>query len=126
MNKYTSLKLNSFKEFPIDDFYLSCKSLRSTALRGNISVFTMNENLNYTKSSTILDKPHNYSVPAITRTALPSSRNFSELLNKLDLVTSPNQNSLNEKILSESDQIDCILEEGSYFYIKIPIKKKPN
>lgn len=126
MNKYSSLKLNFLKEFPIDDFYLSCKSLRAPGSRGNLSVFTMNENLNYTKSSTILSKPHTYSLPAMPKTSLPSSRNFSELLNKLDLVTSPSQNSLNEKILSESDSIDCILEEGSYFYIKIPIKKKPN
>jgi hypothetical protein len=57
---------------------------------------------------------------------MPSSRNFTDLLNKLDLVTSPKQQSLNERILSESDQIDCNLEEGSYFYIKIPIKNKPN
>ena len=126
MNKYTSLKLNFLKEFPIDEFYLSCNSLRSASPRGNISVFTMNENLHYTKSSIALPTFQEYSVPSMPKTAMPSSRNFSELLNKLDLVTSPKQHSLNEQILSESDQVDCILEEGFYFYIKIPIKNKSN
>lgn len=124
MNKYSSLKINNLEEFPIDEFYLTCNSLRSAGTVGNISALTMNQNLSHSRSTFYFPAKESFSFPELCRTAMPSSRNFSELLNKLDLVSSPKLNKC--QALSENDQLDIIIEENSYCYLMIPVKGRPS
>ena len=55
---------------------------------------------------------------------MPSNKDFSNLLNKLDVVTTPKNSVDNDNILLENEQLDCVIEEGAYYYIKIPVKGK--
>lgn len=125
MNKYTILKSNSLEDLSSENFFRTYNSLRAVSPRTGISTFTMNENLQMTRSSIMMPiAERTYKFPEIARTALPTNRDFSNLINQLDVVTS-SKNILNkESILHESEQLECIIEEGDYHYIKIQIKGK--
>ena len=84
----------------------------------------MNQNLTHTQSNSYLPTRESFIFPDLCKTAMPSSRNFSDLITKLDLVISPR--STKDQTLSENDQIDLAIDEGSYYYLKIPVKNRPS
>lgn len=125
MNKYSILKITKSHDFSTEDYFRTFNTTRAFSSASGISTFAMNENQQWSRSSLLkVASEESNKFPVIHRQSMPTPRDFNTLLYKLDLVTST-KNILNkDSVLGENEQIECVIEEGSYHYIKIPVKSK--
>lgn len=125
MNKYSILKSNFLQDLSTDDYFRSFETSRALSPVVSISPFTINENHQWSRTSLLFSASEEmFKFPEVKKLSMPTHRDFNNLLSKLELITST-KNTLNkDSILGENDQLECIIEEGSYFYIKIPVKSK--
>ncbi|OMJ84755.1 hypothetical protein SteCoe_14076 [Stentor coeruleus] len=125
MNKYSILKITKSHDFSSEDYFRTFNTTRAFSSASGISTFAINENQQWSRASlskAISEETNKF--PVIHKQSMPTPKDFNTLLYKLDLVTST-KNILNkDTVLGENEQIECVIEEGSYHYIKIPVKSK--
>ncbi|OMJ73793.1 hypothetical protein SteCoe_27435 [Stentor coeruleus] len=125
MNKYSILKSNFLQDLSTDDYFRSFEASRALSPVVSISPFTINENHQWSRTSLLFSASEEmFKFPEVQKLSMPTHRDFNNLLSKLELITSTKSTLNKDSILSENDQLECIIEEGSYFYIKIPVKSK--
>ena len=124
MNKYSSLKLISQSSNTESDL-AKISEFRSQSPKCGISIFSMNENFNNTKSSLNIGMKEILKFPQISRSPLPSERNFSDLLDKLDQITVTRYVS-KDSMLSDGDEIEVVIEQDAFHYIRVQSKGKKN
>ena len=122
MNKYSILKNSESSDLLSDEFFKVCSSLKPFSPDYGISSWAMRQNFFMTKSISLpsyqnIIKSEKFSV-------FPKTKDFSVLLEKLDMVTCSNNVMNKEFALLENEQIECVIDEGSYYYLRIPVKGK--
>lgn len=126
MNKYSSLKILNTSQPSSKDLSLQSPTFRSLSPRSGISVLTMNENQS-TSKSTVFSVPNlQLKFPDLTRCQLPSEQHFSDLLDKLDQISSSRIVLTKESTLTEFDELEINIQEDNFHYIKIQAKGKKN
>jgi phage gp36-like protein len=125
MNKYSILKNMNNISSSSDDFFRSIDSIKALTPKAGISSLTASQNLNMTKSSMMILTPQSsFKFPEIYKISMPSDKDFSSLINKLDIVTSTRSVLNKDSALQEHEQLECVIEEGCYYYIKVHVKNK--
>ncbi|OMJ95350.1 hypothetical protein SteCoe_1257 [Stentor coeruleus] len=127
MNKYSILKSLSLQDLKED--YSPCSFNTSRALSPNLGIsnFAANENIQSSLTSRLLTSSEDvYNLSEVKKLPVLQYRDFSTLLSKLDDITSSKNVQNKDCMLNENDTFECTLKEGSYSYIKIPVKSKPS
>lgn len=127
MNKYSILKSLSFQDFKDDHSLRSFNTFRALSPSLGISNYALNENIQSSLTSRLLTSSEDvYNLAEAKKLPVLQYRDFSTLLSKLDDITSSKNIQNKDCILNENDAFECTLREGSYSYIKIPVKSKPS
>ena len=126
MNKYTSLKILNTSQSSSRDLSLQSPTFRSLSPKSGISLFTMNENQSTSKTTLFSVPSLQLKFPDLTRSHLPSDQHFSDLLDKLDQISSSRVVLTKESTLSEHDELEVNIEEDNFHYIRIQAKGKKN